>query len=84
MEQLIVGLLQVALIVFIVRAVLSWFRISGDSPFYPVARTVIQLTEPVLAPLRRVIPTMGGIDLSILAVIIVINYLLVPMVRSVL
>ena len=82
MEQLIVGLLQVALIVFIVRAVLSWFRISGDSPFYPVARTVIQITEPVLSPIRRVIPPLGGIDLSILAVIIAINYLLVPIVRS--
>ena len=82
MEELIVRLLQVALILFIVRAVLSWFRISGDSPFYPAARAVFQITEPVLAPIRRVLPAMGGIDLSVLAVIIIINYFLVPLARS--
>ena len=82
MAVLIIRLLQVASILFIVRAVLSWIRISGDSPFYPVVRFVYQVTEPVLAPIRRVLPPLGGLDLSILAVIILINYLLVPLVRG--
>ena len=46
---------------FIARALLSWFRISY---YHPVARFLIQITEPVLAPLRRFIPPMGGLDLT--------------------
>ena len=46
---------------FIARAFLSWFRIS---PYHPVARFLIQITEPVLAPLRRYIPPMGGLDFT--------------------
>jgi len=46
---------------FIARALLSWLRISY---YHPVARFLIQITEPVLAPLRRFIPPMGGLDLT--------------------
>ena len=46
---------------FIARALLSWFRISY---YHPVARFLIQITEPVLAPLRRFIPPMGGLDFT--------------------
>jgi len=82
MADLIVRLLQIASILFIVRAVLSWIRIGPDSPFAPVASFVFNVTEPFLAPVRRVLPTMGGFDFSILVPILVINYLLVPLVRS--
>ena len=37
----------------IARALLSWVRISY---YHPVARFLVQITEPVLAPLRRYIP----------------------------
>ena len=46
---------------FIARAVLSWFRVSY---FHPVARFLIQITEPLLAPLRRYIRPMGGLDIT--------------------
>lgn len=46
---------------FIARALLSWLRISY---YHPVARFLIQITEPVLAPLRRFIPPMGGLDFT--------------------
>lgn len=46
---------------FIARALLSWFRISYH---HPVARFLIQITEPVLAPLRRFIPPVGGLDFT--------------------
>ncbi|MGI9609272.1 MAG: YggT family protein, partial [Acidimicrobiia bacterium] len=39
---------------------------------------VYRATEPILAPVRRVIPPIGGIDLSILIVILGINLVLVP------
>ena len=46
---------------FIARALLSWVRISY---YHPVARFLIQITEPVLAPLRRYIPPVGGVDFT--------------------
>ena len=44
-----------------VRAMLSWFPID---PSGPIVRGVFSVTEPVLEPLRRVIPRIGMIDLT--------------------
>ena len=41
--------------------VLSWIRLSPDNP---IVRVVEALTEPVLAPIRKVLPDLGGIDFS--------------------
>ncbi|MBI1745793.1 MAG: YggT family protein [Acidobacteria bacterium] len=51
--------------VLIARVVISWIR---TDTFHPLIRMVYQITEPVLAPVRRVIPPMGGLDLSVLIV----------------
>ena len=48
------------------RALLSWFS-QGQTPFESV---LAQLTEPMLEPIRRVVPPMGGLDLSILVLFI--------------
>lgn len=73
MAFIIIQLLRAMAILLIVRAVLSWIRIGGDSPLAGIASVIYQITEPVLAPVRRIIPPMGAFDLSILAVIIAIN-----------
>lgn len=60
--------------VMIIRALMSWIS-QGRSP---VDHVMHQLTEPLMAPIRRVIPAMGGIDFSAMVVILVlylINYL---------
>ena len=54
----IFGLLQIALLV---RVVSSWV---GGSPYSPWLRWAYVLTEPILAPLRRIIPTIGMIDIT--------------------
>jgi YggT family protein len=64
---------QLYVLILIVRAVLSWFPASTDSPLNPVRRVVFTLTEPVLAPFRRVIPPIGMFDLSFLVAFIVIE-----------
>ncbi|MDY7077026.1 MAG: YggT family protein [Chloroflexota bacterium] len=46
---------------FIARALLSWVRIN---PYHPAARFLFQITEPVLAPLRRYVPPVSGIDFT--------------------
>ncbi|MEE8390918.1 MAG: YggT family protein [Anaerolineae bacterium] len=56
---------------FIVRAFLSWFRISH---YHPVARFLIQITEPLLVPLRRYIPPMGGMDFTPIVALLILRF----------
>lgn len=46
------------------RALLSWFPMRPGNPFQPLAVVLFQITEPILGPLRRVIPMIGMIDIS--------------------
>lgn len=48
-------------IVLIVRIVLSWVPHNVN---HPAAVFLYKITEPILAPVRRVIPSIGGIDVS--------------------
>jgi YggT family protein len=70
-------ILQAYVIVLFARAILSWFPLHAGSPLVPVIRVLDRLTEPVLAPIRRILPPVraGGmaIDLSIIVAIIVVE-----------
>ncbi|MDX1536612.1 YggT family protein [Arsukibacterium sp.] len=57
--------------ILIIRALLSWFS-QGNNPIELVMH---QLTEPLLRPVRRIIPPMGGLDLSVLVLIIAIQFI---------
>ena len=45
----------------LIRSLMSWINPSMNNP---VMAVIYQLTEPLMAPVRRVIPSMGGLDLS--------------------
>ena len=64
MKEVLCTLLNVYVLVLFGRAILSWFPLRSDSGLNPVRRVLVDLTEPVLAPLRRVIPPAGIFDLS--------------------
>ncbi|AKL73251.1 hypothetical protein IMCC26256_11959 [Actinobacteria bacterium IMCC26256] len=64
--SLICKLLTIYMVILAARAVLSWFPMSPGSALAPIARILVDVTEPVLAPLRRLIPQAGVIDLSFL------------------
>lgn len=64
---------QLYVLILFARAILSWFPYSHDSPLNPVRRVVFVLTEPVLAPFRRIIPPVGMFDLSFLVAFIVVE-----------
>lgn len=55
----------------ILRAILSWVSQGGN----PIELVMHQLTEPLLAPIRRLIPPAGGFDWSILIAIIAIQFI---------
>ena len=63
----------------ILRALLSFFPIRPGNPLVPLAVILHQITEPILAPLRRVIPRIGMFDLSPMVAVI-----LIPLIRMVL
>jgi len=55
------------------------------SPYHPIQRVLAQIIEPMLMPIRKRLPTVGGIDLSPLILIIllqVIGSLLAALLRS--
>lgn len=79
MGQFLVTLLRFASYVFIARALLSWIPVRPGNPLYPVIETIHRGTEPILAPIRRALPSMGGFDLSIFVVIIGIRAVLIPL-----
>lgn len=54
------------------RALLSWFDPRMQSP---VAQILVQITEPLLAPIRRVMPRMGMIDLSPIVLILALQFI---------
>ncbi len=75
MAAIINNLLTLVIILLVVRAILSWIPIGFDSPFRPVVDGVHRITDPILAPVRGVLPAMGGFDLSPLLVIVAIRVL---------
>jgi YggT family protein len=56
----------------ILQAVLSWVN-----PQAPIAPALDQLTRPFLAPFRRFVPLVGGVDLSPLVLIVLVQVLLI-------
>ncbi len=65
--------LMVYLWIIIIRAVLSWVN---PDPYNPIVRLLYQVTEPVMARVRRWIPWQGmGIDISPLIILLAIVFL---------
>ena len=54
-------------ILIFVRSILSWFI---QDPDHPMMKILIDLTEPILRPIRRMMPQTAGFDLTPLAAII--------------
>ena len=48
---------------------------SGSMNPHPILRLILQLTEPVMAPVRRIIPPLGGLDFSPIFIFIIIRLL---------
>ena len=53
------------------RALISWF---SPDPYNPLVQFLFRVTEPVLSPIRNVLPYFGGIDLSPIVVLLAIEF----------
>ena len=58
-------LVNILLIAIVARALMSWFPMpSRESPFFIIRQIINQITDPIIEPIRRVMPRMGMLDLS--------------------
>ena len=68
MQTLLLAFLQIFFYMLLARALLSWFPLQPGTALATVRGGLVTVTEPVLAPVRRVIPRPGMFDLSFLVV----------------
>ena len=63
--SLLIVVLQLYSYVLLARALVSW--IPNLDPYHPAVQVLYSLTEPVLEPIRKLIPPLGGMmDISII------------------
>ncbi len=73
-------LLTIYMWVIIIRAVISWVN---PDPYNPIIQILYKTTEPVLRPLRKLVPSWKiGIDLSPLIAILIIIFLRAALIRT--
>jgi YggT family protein len=64
---LLVQLLDLYTLIVFGAVIISWVQLP---PTHPIARILARLTEPLLAPIRKVMPDLGGLDLSPMALLL--------------
>lgn len=64
-------LVQVITLLVIVKVILSYFM----SPYHPIRETIDRIVNPLLDPIRRVMPSTGMIDFSPLILLVLVQIL---------
>jgi YggT family protein len=58
-------------LVVLASVILSWIRLDPENP---IVRVVDALTEPVLGPIRKILPDFGGIDFSPMLLLLALRF----------
>jgi YggT family protein len=82
------GLIQLAILVLVVNAILSWLIVFDvvnmrNRYVYQISRFLDAVTRPMLRPLQRIIPPFGGVDITpviLILVLIAFDQALLPMI----
>ena len=67
-------LFTIAYWLLVVRILLSWFSVDPEANYNDVLRALYQLTEPILAPFRKLPLRIGFLDLSPIVAFLVLNF----------
>ncbi len=70
---LLANLLTIYGYIIIARALISWIN---PNPYNPLIRIIYAITDPVLEPIRRLLPDMGGLDISPFIALIIIWFVI--------
>ena len=69
--QMLATLLRLYSLMLVVYALISWIMHAHHYP--PAVRWLQSMVEPILNPIRRIIPPIGGIDFSVIAAVLIIE-----------
>lgn len=82
MQLLVCAILNLYVAAIFARIILSWFPLAPGSAMASVFSFLYTITEPVLGPVRRLLPPVGmggmGLDLSPILVFVAISFLIRP------
>jgi YggT family protein len=70
-SQVICLMAYILVIAIFVRAILSWFQMDPRSP---LIQALDSITDPILEPIRRIMPRIAMIDFSPLVAILLLNF----------
>ena len=70
--MLLIRLIDLYSLIVVASVVVSWTNVPRE---HPAVRFLDRLTEPLLGPIRKVLPPMGGIDFSPLVLLIGLRFL---------
>ncbi len=84
--NIIAYVVEAYVVLLIARALLSWLPARPGTPVYRIVRALDTVIEPVLRPIRRILPPVRaggmGIDLSFIVVIVVAELIVIPLLHS--
>ena len=81
LAQVLNTLITVYIWIIIIRVLISW--VSPD-PFNPLVQFLVQATDAVLEPARRIIPTIGPLDISPMIVLLLLQVIQHFLIRTLL
>lgn len=67
--NLVGQLIEIYSVIVFVAVIVSWLRLP---PYNPIVRYTRMLTEPALAPIRKLVPPVGGLDFSPMILLILL------------
>lgn len=70
-RELLISTLYLFIGMILIRVIISWVSPGLQNPIMSV---IYQLSEPIMAPIRRIIPPIGGLDLSTLILILGLQF----------
>ena len=70
--QIVGAILTILTWIIIIRALISWVN---PDPYNPIVQFLYRVTEPILMPIRRILPAMGGFDLSPIVALVGIMFI---------
>ena len=78
--ELISAVIQIFIWMLVVSAILSWLTAFGVINRYnrvvaTIGDTLYRLTDPVLRPIRNILPNLGGVDVSPIVAILVLHFI---------
>ena len=73
MAEVLCTILGIYQLVLIARAITSFFPVTPGTAFAQIVDVLFRITEPVLGPVRRIVPPLGMFDLSFLVVVIALQ-----------